>query len=85
MPLQVAYPADISSEKCAACHDDVYETLKASPAKHHTLSCATCHQEKHKMIPKCQSCHGDTPHPPAMHKKFPECGQCHGIAHDLNR
>lgn len=85
MPLQVTYPADISSQKCAACHEDVLSQLQANPAKHQTLSCATCHQEKHKAIPKCQNCHGDNPHPPAMHKKFPECGQCHGIAHDLNK
>lgn len=85
MPLEVSYPSDIASENCAACHNDVYDMLKANPAKHSKLECATCHQEKHKMIPKCQDCHGPAPHPATMHAKFPECGQCHGIAHDLNK
>jgi len=84
MPKEVSYPADIPTLQCAACHGDVAQQLSHNPAKHASLSCATCHQEKHGMIPNCQDCHGDTPHPPAMHAKFPECGQCHGIAHDLN-
>ena len=85
MPLQVTYPAEIPSETCAACHDDVLSMLNQNPAKHKSLSCATCHQEKHKMIPKCQNCHGASPHPQKMHDKFPACGSCHGIAHDLNK
>ncbi len=85
MPLEVTYPAEIPSASCASCHDDVLSQLSLNKAKHNTLSCATCHQEKHKMIPKCQSCHGATPHPQKMHTLFPECGQCHGIAHDLNK
>jgi len=45
--------------------------------------CAFCHQEKHKMVPKCQDCHG-MPHPAGIMAKFPVCGECHKIAHDLN-
>ncbi|MGV1099909.1 cytochrome C [Thiovibrio sp. JS02] len=85
MPLEVTYPENTPSSACAACHDGVYKQIKANPAKHSTLECATCHQERHKMIPKCQGCHGDNPHPGPMHAKFPQCGQCHGIAHDLNK
>ncbi|HIJ78994.1 MAG: hypothetical protein OEY01_08250 [Desulfobulbaceae bacterium] len=85
MPLEVTYPAETPSEYCAACHDDVYSTLKASKFKHGKFECAKCHQDKHKTIPRCQDCHGENPHPPAMHEKFPQCGQCHGIAHDLNK
>ncbi len=85
MPLDVTYPAEISSASCGACHGDVLTQITENPAKHSTLSCATCHQDKHKAIPKCQDCHGGTPHPPKMHEKFPVCGSCHGIAHDLNK
>jgi len=84
-PLQVTYAETTPSSACAACHDDVYKELSSNPAKHSKLTCATCHQLKHKMIPKCQDCHGETPHPATMHARFPKCGQCHGIAHNLNR
>lgn len=85
MPLEVSYPDEIPSESCAACHNDVLNMLNKNEAKHKTLSCATCHQKDHKKIPRCQNCHGETPHPAKMHEKFPECGMCHGIAHDLNK
>ena len=60
-----------------------FNLLVASKAKHKTLLCVTCHQEKHKMVPKCQDCHG-VPHAAGMMSKFPKCADCHGIAHDLN-
>jgi len=82
-PLDVTYKPETPSIYCAACHDGVYKTLKASKAKHSTLECAFCHQLKHKMMPKCSDCHG-LPHPETMHQKFPKCGECHNIAHDLN-
>ncbi len=85
MPLEVTYPNDIASSNCAGCHDKAYDQLTTNPAKHSKLSCATCHQDKHKMIPQCADCHGNTPHPSGILTKFPECGQCHGIAHDLNK
>lgn len=84
MPLQVTYPDDIDSKMCAACHDVAYNLLISNPAKHSELACAYCHKEKHKMIPKCQDCHG-VPHPDAMMQKFTTCGECHNIAHDLNK
>jgi hypothetical protein len=83
MPKVVTYADDIASAKCGACHGKALELLSASKAKHHDLTCAFCHKEKHKMVPKCQDCHG-TPHPEGMMKKFPRCGECHNIAHDLN-
>jgi len=85
MPLEVTYTADTPSEYCAACHEGVYDTLKASQFKHSQFACAKCHPDKHKTVPRCQDCHGETPHPAAMHEKFPQCGLCHGIAHDLNK
>lgn len=85
MPLEVTYSDNTPSTACAACHDDANKQLSSNPAKHSLLNCAACHQQKHKAIPKCQSCHGETPHAPAMHVKFPQCGQCHGIAHNLNK
>jgi hypothetical protein len=53
------------------------------PGKARILNRASCHQEKHKMVPKCQDCHGEK-HPAAIMAKFPKCGDCHNIAHDLN-
>jgi hypothetical protein len=83
MPKVVTYAADTGSVYCAACHSKAYNLLKASKAKHASLNCAACHQEKHKMVPKCQDCHGEK-HPAGIMAKFPRCGECHNIAHDLN-
>ncbi len=83
MPLVVTYGADTQSKLCGSCHKKAYDLLNASPAKHKSVLCVTCHQSKHKMIPKCQDCHG-VPHPAGMMAKFPKCGMCHNIAHDLN-
>lgn len=84
MPLQVIYPDDTPSKLCASCHDTAYSLLMASPAKHKDVACVDCHKAQHKMIPKCQDCHG-IPHPDDMMKKFPTCGDCHGIAHDVTK
>lgn len=83
MPKAVTYTAEIPSKDCGACHKNALDLLSASAAKHKTLACAFCHQEKHKMVPKCQDCHG-APHPAGMMAKFPKCGECHKVAHDLN-
>ena len=82
-PKNVAYNDKTPSKDCAACHKKASDLLAASKFKHSKLACAACHQAKHKMIPKCQDCHG-TRHPPAMMAQFPKCSFCHGIAHDLN-
>jgi hypothetical protein len=83
MPTVVTYAADIPSKDCAACHSKVLSLLSANKVKHSALTCAFCHQEKHKMVPKCQDCHG-SPHPAGIMTKYPKCGECHKIAHDLN-
>jgi hypothetical protein len=83
MPTVVVYAADTPSKACGACHVKVLNLLSASKTKHKALACAFCHQEKHKMVPKCQDCHG-SPHPAGIMAKFPKCGECHNIAHDLN-
>jgi len=84
MPADVAYTEDIASTQCAACHDTAYDLLVNSQVKHADLACATCHQDTHKMIPKCEDCHG-VPHPAGLLAKFPTCGDCHGTAHSLNK
>ena len=83
MPKAVTYKSDVPSKDCGSCHKKALDLLTASKAKHKTFACAFCHQAKHKMVPKCQDCHG-VPHPAGMMAKFPKCGDCHGIAHDLN-
>ncbi len=83
MPTVVTYAAETPSKDCGACHSKVLNLLSASKAKHKDLACAFCHKEKHKMVPKCQDCHG-IPHPAGIMAKFPKCGECHNIAHDLN-
>lgn len=82
-PKNVQYKSDVPSVDCAACHKKEYDLLTHSHAKHKALACAYCHQERHKMMPKCQDCHG-VPHPAGIMAKFPRCGECHNIAHDLN-
>jgi hypothetical protein len=83
MPKNVAYASDTPSATCGACHKKALDLLSASKTKHAAFACAFCHQEKHKMIPKCQDCHG-AKHPEGLMRKFPRCGECHNIAHDLN-
>ncbi|AJE02641.1 cytochrome c [Geobacter pickeringii] len=83
-PKNVVYGKEVPNKDCGACHKKAFDLLAASQAKHKALACVYCHQEKHKMVPACQSCHG-VPHPASMMAKFPKCGECHNIAHDLNR
>ncbi|MBI5640878.1 MAG: cytochrome C [Nitrospirae bacterium] len=82
MPKVIAYD-DVPSKLCAACHKKAFDLLNASSAKHKTFNCSFCHQARHKMIPKCQSCHG-AKHPAGIMAKFPNCYDCHKVAHDLN-
>ncbi|MHB8880457.1 MAG: cytochrome C [Thermodesulfovibrionales bacterium] len=81
-PKPVTYE-DVPAKFCAGCHKTAFDLLTASKAKHKDFACAFCHQAKHKMIPRCQDCHGDK-HPAGMMAKFNKCGDCHGIAHDIN-
>jgi hypothetical protein len=83
MPLAVTFSKDLESKQCQGCHNQAFDLLMANKTKHRDLSCVTCHQDKHKMIPRCEDCHG-VPHAPGIIAKFPECGGCHNIAHDLN-
>jgi hypothetical protein len=83
MPTVVTYADSTPSKDCGACHGGVLSMLTASKVKHKDLSCAFCHKEKHKMVPKCQDCHGEK-HPASIMARFPKCGECHSIAHDLN-
>lgn len=83
MPKIVNYAADVASKDCGSCHRKAFDLLGASGAKHKPLACVFCHQERHKMVPTCQDCHG-SPHAAGIMAKFTKCGECHGIAHDLN-
>jgi len=83
MPLQVTYNEKQPSKNCGACHKKIFAMLSANKSKHHKLTCAKCHKNRHKMIPKCQDCHG-VPHPKSMLAKFPSCEACHNNPHDLN-
>jgi len=81
-PKPVVYE-DVPAKFCSGCHKPAYDLLTSSKAKHKDFACSFCHQAKHKMIPKCQDCHGEK-HPAGIVAKFTKCGDCHGIAHDLN-
>jgi len=83
MPKVVTYADDIPSKDCGTCHRQAFDLLNSGLAKHKTLACAFCHKARHRMVPKCQDCHG-TPHPAAMIAKFKKCGDCHSIAHNLS-
>lgn len=81
-PKPVTYE-DVPAKHCSGCHKQAYDLLTSSKAKHKDFACSFCHQAKHKMVPKCQDCHGEK-HPAGIMAKFSKCGDCHGIAHDLN-
>jgi hypothetical protein len=83
MPKNVVYAADTPSKQCGSCHKKALSLLAGGKSKHKALLCVTCHLEKHKMVPKCQDCHG-VPHKSGILSKFPKCQECHGLAHDLN-
>lgn len=82
MPRAVTYAPDIPSKDCGFCHKKPAELLGSGNSKHKSFECAFCHQDKHRIVPACQDCHG-SPHPAGIMKKFPVCGECHNIAHDL--
>jgi predicted CXXCH cytochrome family protein len=82
-PKNVTYASGIDSKFCGACHKGQLAQLTASKTKHNAQNCAACHQEKHKMMPKCQDCHGDK-HPAGIVVRFPKCVICHKSPHDLN-
>ena len=59
------------------------KVMAANKTKHRNVTCAACHYERHGMIPACQKCHGQWPHPSEILNKFTICKECHGVAHDL--
>lgn len=81
-PLNITYEDDIDVALCAACHEDVAESLAARPTAHSEMGCAECHIGEHKFITPCVDCH-DQPHDEFMHNKFPECVICHRDPHNL--
>ncbi len=83
MPKLAAYPADYPSKDCGSCHKIPADLFSATTSSHKSLTCVHCHQQRHRMIPACEDCHG-TPHPADIMVKFPNCGWCHNTAHDLN-
>ena len=82
-PLVIAYGENIVSEDCGSCHTEVYGVMSENKTKHRNVTCVSCHYEEHGMIPACQKCHGQWPHPTEILNKFTNCRECHGMAHDL--
>lgn len=82
-PLVVTYGNNIVSEDCGSCHTEVYGILAQNKTKHRNVTCVSCHYDEHGMIPACQKCHGQWPHPTEIMNKFTNCRECHGMAHDL--
>jgi hypothetical protein len=83
MPKVVTYAPETPSRECGICHKKAVDLLSASKLRHNRFECSFCHNAKHKLIPRCQDCHG-SPHPAGMMSQFPKCGKCHNSAHDLN-
>lgn len=81
-PLVINYSVDTPKNFCTPCHAKEGELLDKSTTKHHAFTCAFCHRGVHKIIPQCESCHGQ-PHSPLTHKKNPNCIDCHIDAHNL--
>ncbi len=82
-PLNIVYADDTPSKYCGSCHDEIFQVLSKSKAKHATFTCAFCHKTKHPTVPNCNGCHKE-PHDNAMMGSFnSDCLKCHKNPHDL--
>ncbi len=81
-PLIVTYEQNIPNNFCTACHEKVGLALEYTKTKHGQLACAFCHRGQHKVIPTCETCHGQ-PHPASMIIAFKSCLDCHNDPHNL--
>lgn len=79
-PVEVTY-AEIPSDLCSGCHEEIVTTLAKSNKLHSELTCSECHVDEHKTITLCIDCHGE-PHG-VMHTKYPNCIDCHIDPHAL--
>lgn len=84
MPAVVKYDDHVPNNWCSGCHGDVVETLAGNSSKHHDLSCVYCHKYQHRLVPTCETCHGE-PHGAKMHRKYPDCRECHSGPHALDK
>lgn len=83
-PRTVKYGTQVPDDWCSGCHGDVVATLAANRTKHHDLQCVYCHKYQHKLVPECETCHGQ-PHGIKMHRKYPDCRECHHGPHALDK
>ncbi len=82
-PLNIYYADETPSKLCGTCHDEQFELLSDSKAKHGQFNCAFCHKTKHPTVPNCRDCH-EQPHSQALLSNFNEdCLKCHRNPHDL--
>lgn len=84
MPTVVKYDDHVPNAWCSDCHGGVVDTLAENRTKHHDLACVYCHKYQHRLVPNCETCHGE-PHGVKMHRKYPDCRECHTGPHALDR
>lgn len=78
VPMPPVFTADVNSEHCGSCHDDINATFAAQGGAHQeNLGCADCHKNHppaEVKIATCNSCHdpGDN-----SHFELEGCLQCH--------
>ena len=81
-PMPPAFAKKVPSRLCGSCHGGEYKGQVADKSKHARLQCIYCHSRKHKVVPKCRTCHGQ-PHDAPLHRHFPDCHKCHKNPHNL--
>ncbi|MBN1930612.1 MAG: hypothetical protein JW786_03265 [Desulfobacterales bacterium] len=82
MASVVKYKNDIPNSYCSGCHGDINDILEKNTTKHHQLLCVYCHKDQHKLVPKCETCHG-RPHTSDIHSRYSDCLECHQDPHGL--
>lgn len=81
-PLEIEYDSYLPSSFCAACHGGQMEAISGTGTSHQERPCVFCHRDRHKRIPRCDTCHGQ-PHGAKIHAGFTGCSECHQGPHDL--
>lgn len=76
LPVKNAvFKGTVTKEMCAACHNNIYQTLTIYDSRHNrnVPACTNCHP-KHREAKSCTSCH--TPH--GQYHSGSKCYSCHG-------
>ncbi len=82
-PKPPVFAKKVPSKLCGSCHQKEYKAQLTDKSKHARLQCIYCHTRRHRVIRKCETCHGK-PHDAPLHRNFPNCLKCHNDPHHLS-